>query len=147
MSVASPSPLFVHISNARAEDHLESSIWSSAEPSIAIISACLPTVRPLLRAATPLLYSFSSIFRSQGSFRRRKYRIQLESIGGGEYRAAGFSERADWASKSHINQPASAVTRNTITAFGTAGHDPERDDMLLSEINVQHEVSVIRSGR
>lgn len=145
-----PTPLsysFVHMSNDCAGDILEVSIWTTVEPSVAIISACLPTLRPLFRAASPLLYNFSSRFRSQGSRQHRDYGIHLNSIGGGPTNGAHFSESAEWANKAYINQPPSAVTRNTITAAGNMGHDPERDDMLLSDINVQHEVSVTRSGR
>lgn len=145
-----PTPLYhfsVHTSNDRAGDILEVSIWTTVEPSVAVISACLPTLRPLFRAARPLLYNFNSRFRSQGSLQRRDYDIQLNSIGGGTTNGVDFSERAEWANRAYINQPPSAVTRSTITASGNMDHDPERDDKLLSDINVQHEVSVIRSGR
>lgn len=137
------SHYFVQMSNDQAGDDLELSIWTSAEPSIAIISACLPTLRPLFRAASPLLYNVSSLFRSQVSSQRHEYDIELKYVGGGETRGPDFSERAEWANKSYINQPTSAVTRNTITASGNPDPDPERDEVLLSDVNVQQRAIIL----
>ena len=82
--------------------------------------------------------------RSQGSRKRHGYDIQLGS-GGAAAQSAKFSDRSDWVNDLTLHQPANAGQGHTATAAGNTIEDPERDEMLLPGINVQHEVSVVRT--
>lgn len=120
---------------------MEVSISACVEPSVAVISACLPTLRPLLRLASPVLQRLSFFSRSQRSQKRHGYDIQLGS-GEAAAQSAKLSERSARVNELTMNQPAMV---HTATAAGNTIEDPERDERLLPGINVQHEVSVIRT--
>lgn len=83
---------------------VEADIWSTVEPCIAIVSACLPMMAPLLKAMVPkrLIERVKSPFRSLSSFgssiRREKERnrdialVEREE-GGEEFEMRNGSER------------------------------------------------------
>ena len=126
-------------------DDIEVSIWTAVEPAVAVVCACLPTLRPLLRIICPLLHNLGFSSRCQGSRKRHAYGIQLGS-GGAAAQSGIVSETSDWMNDMTIRQPANAVIISAENPDGKTTQDPERDDMVLSGINVQHEVSVVRAG-
>ena len=66
--------------------------------------------------------------------------------GGAAAQSRIVSETSDWMNDMTIRHPANAVIISAENPGGKTTQDPERDDMVLSGINVQHEVSVIRGG-
>lgn len=55
------------------------SVWSTAEPNLGIVSACMPTMKPLLRRFLP--QSKSRDAKGSGSSRSRKYPSATTSFG------------------------------------------------------------------
>ena len=120
------------------------SIWTAVEPAAAVVCACLPTLRPLLRLICPLLHFLGFSSRCRGSRKRHAYGIQLGS-GGAAAQSGILSETSDWTHDSTIRQPTNAVVISSENTNRKTTQDLERDDMVLSGINVQHEVSVVRA--
>ncbi|KAI9839987.1 MAG: hypothetical protein M1819_000179 [Sarea resinae] len=60
----------------------QSIIWSCVEPCIGIVSACLPTLRPLLRYAFPRWFNNSRFKGSSGGQRTTRHHGSANSSGG-----------------------------------------------------------------
>ena len=94
--------------------------WTSIEPSIAVITACLPTLRPLVLRLFPKRASKPTFTPSHK-----------------------FSERNgnQWSMIRDHSPPESQGMKTTALSH-PRNFDPEHDDILLGSIRVQKDVDV-----
>ena len=119
-------------------------IWTSIEPSVGLISCCLPTLRPLLHALRQKAEHIWILVRSIAVPTQHDHGIQLES---GDTRAqkvnsSGHARLIDNSLDLSSNQN---LSRGIAVATSFGGPCPERDDILLMGVNVQHDVRVEHS--
>ena len=119
-------------------------IWTSIEPSVGLISCCLPTLLPLLQALRQKTGHIWMIVRSFAVPTQHDHGIQLES---GDTRAQKVhpSGHVRWIDNRLDLSSNQNQSRNTAIATSVGGSDPERDDILLMGVNVQHDVRVEHS--
>ena len=121
--------------------------WTSIEPSVGVVSACLPTLRPLLRETWLRLEPFRLMSRSATGQHRQSQAIRL-----GSYHRSGREPKSGYHTKwlHHDLDLATneGVSRSTaVTTMVGGGSDHERDDRLLININVQHDVQIEHAPR
>lgn len=121
-------------------------IWTTIEPCIGIICACLPTLRPLLSATWFEVKHYGSKVRNATVRSNHDQAIQLESgKGRPQDPQAGFHTK--WLDN-ELDAPSSETVAGGTAFTKVVGcSDPERDDIPLKEINVQQEVHVDRNPR
>ena len=119
-------------------------IWTSIEPSVGLVSCCLPTLRPLLHALRLRAEHIWIIVRSIAVPTQHDHGIQLES---GDTRAqkVKLSGHARWIDNSLDFSSNQDSSRGTAAGRSVGGRDPERDDMLLMGVHVRHDVRVEHS--
>lgn len=101
-------------------------IWSSIEPSVAVLSACLPTLRPLILHLFPRLSSRAAQYEQE---------LERERLG---QRERGYI---------HIGSPEVSENHNATVAAPTtcitASHregDSEHEDISPTRIKVQNDL-------
>jgi len=121
-------------------------IWTSIEPSVGVLCACLPTLRPLLNKTWLEVKNLRSIVSSFANQTRQDTVIQLES-GNKRTEEPNLSRRTGWIDDSFDLLPSQGISRETAITGSAGGPDPERNDMLLTNINVQHDLQIERAPR
>lgn len=113
----------------------EANIWTTIEPSIGVVCACLPTLRPLAQYAS---------LQFAGKHKNSEHGIQLDSY---ETEAKGSkpSNPHTWIDDDLNLQPRNQVSHKV--AISSAKHEPdaERDERLLPGIVVSRDVDVERA--
>ena len=101
-------------------------IWSSIKPSVAVVSACLPTLRPLL------LYLFPRLASRAAHYEQELERKKLAQ------RERGYIHMGSPQDPENHNDTVAAPT-TCITASHRKG-DPEYEDISLTHIKVQNDL-------
>ena len=131
------------IAPLRVGTYTDVAIWTSIEPSVGLISCCLPTLRPLLRE----IWHWGEHFRTIGrSFTptQQNTGIKLES-GNKSTQKVNSSHNARWIDNSLDHSSSQNSSRQTAVATLMREPDAERDDMLLIGVNVHRDVRVEHS--
>ena len=117
-------------------NYLEGGVWTAVEPSIGVVCACLPTLRPLVQCIS---------LRFANSQKGSRDKIQLDSFG---TKAKGIkpSNPHTWIDDNLNLQPKNQISHGI--AVSSAKHEPdaERDERLLPGILVSHDVDVERAS-
>ncbi|MCJ1368347.1 hypothetical protein MMC16_007489 [Acarospora aff. strigata] len=122
-------------------------IWTNIEPAVGIICACLPTLRPMFRETWLGVKIFNSKMRSTKDRIFPEQAIKLDS-GRGRAAKSNQTYHTQWLNNDLDIPSTSGVSRRTaVTTLAGAAPDPERDESLLTEINVQHDVHIDRAPR
>ncbi|MCJ1422834.1 hypothetical protein MMC29_000714 [Sticta canariensis] len=101
-------------------------IWTSLEPSFAVISACLPTLRPLAMRIFPT--RFSSNAHSGVGQAYPRYTAGSEGTGS----ERGFNTSSSTSERDCRMKTTATSDHRTI--------DPERDTVLLNQISVRKDI-------
>lgn len=112
-------------------------IWTYLEPSVGLVCACLPTLRPLLREALQKGEALVAIVRSATDRSRLDDGIQLESRYTGTH-GKGSTYHTRWVDEELSFGAGANVAGATAVTSSAAGLDPERDDKLLAGTEVWH---------
>lgn len=115
----------------------DANIWTTLEPSIGVVSACLPTLRPLTQ-----FVSLQFTRKPKDSQRG----IQLDSFGT-KAKGSKLSNQHTWIDDDLNFQPKNQAS-NKI-AISSTKHEPdaERDERLLPGILVSQDVDVERASK
>ncbi len=120
-------------------------IWTSIEPSVGLVSCCLPTLRPLLQALRKKAEHIWIIVRSIAVPTQHDHGIQLES-GDTTAQKVKLSGRARWIDNNSLDLSSNQnLSRGTTIGTSVGGSNSERDDVLLMGVNVRHDVRVEHS--
>ncbi|SLM35320.1 hypothetical protein LPUS_04536 [Lasallia pustulata] len=123
--------------------YTNATIWTSVEPSVGVVSACLPTMRPLLQyilSSRDRLESLAENAQDQA----RRHGIQLDSNPQKAHRAKAL-DKDNGINDGTNFQPNNNLPRKTAVTSGKLKPDPERDEMLLVGIHVQQDVQIDRT--
>lgn len=118
-------------------------IWTTIEPCVGVVCACLPTLRPLLRKVSEHI---GNKFFSDRSRTRLGHGIQLKP----NYQEAQqkpFGRPSRWIDENLHFQPNKNVSRETAATSVMGGINCERDDTLPGGINVRHDVLIERTSK
>lgn len=119
-------------------------IWTSIEPSVGIICACLPTLRPLLREVAGKGHQWATTAHSFRIRSRDHHGTQLES-GYQTAQRTKSSTQGRWFDDGCSLQPKSNISSETAVTSSVLDQDPERDKIPLAGINVQKDVRIDRT--
>ena len=110
----------------------DANIWTTVEPAIGVVCACLPTLRPLLR--------------SVDKQRSGQHGIQLGSSES-DTKGSKVSAQRTWIDDDLNLQPINQVTHTTAISSAKKQSDAERDERLLPGIIVSRNVDVERASK
>ena len=138
--------------------HYETAIWSAVEPNSAVISACLPMLRPLVKLIRPLMTSAHKrkTFNSTSGFRtdnsQQAWRTSMEPIvSPGVGNGHAFTNLADRPSESDIREgwelqhSVGKVERANFVGRGDSeiARDAELGRIPQNVIHVKNELSSV----
>ena len=121
----------------------DTTIWTSVEPSVGIVSACLPTLRPLLKLFLPG-QGFST-HKTISIWHSARQRFGFKSSGQ-RSQSIKLSNQGNWKSNGLKFHDESGISRTTEITSTKLEPDPERDEMLLVGISVVHDVDIERTA-
>ena len=116
--------------------YLEAGVWTTVEPSIGVVCACLPTLRPLAQYIS---------LRFANNQKGNRYKIQLDSFG---TKAKGIkpSNPHTWIDDNLNLRPKNQILHKIAVSSAKLEPDAERDERLLPGILVSHDVDVERAS-
>ena len=122
----------------------DSGTWTSIEPSVGVICACLPALRPMLRFFSKKADSSIPLTSSSRDPLRRTKTTQIESG-----RSQTFTTQTTASSEADDNNrlplqypPELEVGFKTKIGRGTVSSDTEMNEKLLDGINVRKDILV-----
>ena len=120
-------------------------IWTSIEPSVGVVCACLPTLRPLLRELLPQRFNSESVAQYLHSRSRKDHTIELKSAGQGmpESKPPGLER---WTKDVLDLHPKNNLSRETAVTSSTMETNCYGDEVPFAGIAVQREVRIDRES-
>lgn len=120
-------------------------IWTAAEPSIAVVSACLPSLRPLFVRVfwgshprpKPATYPSNSSFNRLQEVDHRGSKSWLWSaskhnvkVYGGQRRGDGESDDVELGDQAHFETPKNRIRANTTVVLTISDRVDFQDDLF-----------------
>lgn len=146
-----PYPLFQQNSNCCVEIWLICSfalgtyvgvvIWTSIEPSVGVICACLPTLRPLLREIVHKGRHWGETAYSSGIRSQHRHGTKLDS-GFQTVQGAKPPTQGRWIDDNLGFRPKNDMFGEAAVTSSMSDRDPERDTIPLVGITVRQDVRI-----
>ncbi|KAJ4343428.1 hypothetical protein N0V95_006652 [Ascochyta clinopodiicola] len=122
-------------------------IWSSVEPSIGIISGCLPTLRPLLLHILSSWFNFIPSERSSSGKGSRSISLNpIETIGKKRTRKISKQDTLVASQFTQLNEDAASADALARAAQHSQTWRPDEDEMCLTTTTVHGQSDDSRAG-